>query len=92
LLCWGQSGPGFSVFVKAPVCIWFLRDGAARRSNPGPNVRGPGSGDRWRSFHGIRVVGIPEQSEVRNKVAELVQLARQQGYTRADLREMITDA
>lgn len=41
---------------------------------------------------GIRVVGTPAQSEIRNKVAELVQLARQQGYTRKDLTQMITDA
>jgi hypothetical protein len=47
LLCWGQSEPGFSVFVKAPVCIWLLGDAAAPRSNPGPNVHGPGPGDRW---------------------------------------------
>lgn len=41
---------------------------------------------------GIKVVGTPTQSEVRGKVAELVQLARQNGYTRADLHQMITDA
>jgi GntR family transcriptional regulator len=45
-----------------------------------------------RPRRGIRVVGTPEQSQVRNKVAELVQLARQQGYTRAELLEMITEA
>jgi len=45
-----------------------------------------------RPRRGIRIVGTPEHSEVRTKVAELVQLARQQGYTRADLRQMITDA
>lgn len=45
-----------------------------------------------RPRRGIRVVGTPAQSEVRNKVAELLQLARQNGYTRADLQQMITDA
>lgn len=45
-----------------------------------------------RPRRGISVVGTPEESEVRGKVAELVQLARQRGYTRADLRQMITDA
>ena len=45
-----------------------------------------------RPRRGIRVVGTPAQSEVRNKVAELLQLARQKGYTRADLQQMITDA
>ena len=45
-----------------------------------------------RPRRGIRVVGTPAQSEVRGKVAELVQLARQQGYTRADLMQMVSDA
>ena len=45
-----------------------------------------------RPRRGIRVVGTPAQSEVRGKVAELVQLARQQGYTRTELNHMITDA
>ena len=45
-----------------------------------------------RPRRGIRIVGTPAQSEVRGKVAELVQLARQQGYTRAELLKMITDA
>jgi GntR family transcriptional regulator len=45
-----------------------------------------------RPRRGIRVIGTPAQSEVRNKVAELVQLARHQGYTRADLQRMIADA
>jgi GntR family transcriptional regulator len=45
-----------------------------------------------RPRRGIRVTGTPAQSEVRSKVAELVQIARQQGYTRADLQQMITDA
>ena len=37
------------------------------------------------------VVGTPEESEVRGKVAKLVALARQQGYTRADLVQMVSD-
>ena len=41
---------------------------------------------------GIRVVGTPTQSDVRNKIAELLQLARRRGYTRADLLKMISDA
>jgi GntR family transcriptional regulator len=41
---------------------------------------------------GIRVVGTPEQSEVRTKVAELLRLARRQGYSRAELLKMISDA
>ena len=41
---------------------------------------------------GIRVVGTPAQSEVRSRVAELLQLARRQGYTRAELLQMISDA
>jgi len=45
-----------------------------------------------RPKRGIRVVGTPAQSELRDKVADLVQLARQQGCTRADLLKMITDA
>jgi GntR family transcriptional regulator len=45
-----------------------------------------------RPRRGIRVIGTPEQSEVRSKVAELLQLARQHGYTRADLQQMISDA
>ena len=45
-----------------------------------------------RPRRGIRVVGTPEESAVRGKIAELVQLARQQGYTRADLLQMIGDA
>lgn len=45
-----------------------------------------------RPKRGIRVVGTPSQSEVRGKVAELVQFARQQGYTRADLLQMVADA
>jgi GntR family transcriptional regulator len=45
-----------------------------------------------RPRRGIRVVGTPDQSEIRNKVAELVSVARQRGYTRADLLEMLNDA
>jgi GntR family transcriptional regulator len=41
---------------------------------------------------GIKVVGTPAQSEVRGKVAELIRLAREHGYTRADLVQMVTDA
>ena len=41
---------------------------------------------------GIRVVGTPAQSEVRSRVAELLQLARRQGYTRAELLQMISNA
>jgi GntR family transcriptional regulator len=45
-----------------------------------------------RPKRGIRVVGTPEHSEVRSKVAELLQLARERGYTRADLLKMMSDA
>jgi GntR family transcriptional regulator len=41
---------------------------------------------------GIRVIGTPAESELKTKVAELIQLARQQGYTRAELHKMITNA
>jgi GntR family transcriptional regulator len=41
---------------------------------------------------GIRVVGTPAQSEVRTRIAELVKLASRQGYTRADLLRMISNA
>jgi GntR family transcriptional regulator len=41
---------------------------------------------------GIRVVGTPAQSQVRTKVAELVQLARQNGYTHDDLLKMVADS
>jgi GntR family transcriptional regulator len=44
-----------------------------------------------RPRRGIRVVGTPPETEFRGKVAELVQLARQQGYTRADLLRMIAE-
>lgn len=42
-----------------------------------------------RQGHGIRVTGTPERSAVFDKVAELVQLGRRSGYTRADLARMI---
>jgi GntR family transcriptional regulator len=45
-----------------------------------------------RPRRGISVVGTPIESEVRGKVAELLTLARQSGYTRADLLRMISDA
>jgi GntR family transcriptional regulator len=45
-----------------------------------------------RPRRGIRIIGTPGESELRNKVAELLQLARQQGYTRTDLHQMISKA
>jgi GntR family transcriptional regulator len=42
-----------------------------------------------RQGHGIRVVGTPERSALLDRVAELVQLARRDGYTRAELAHMI---
>jgi GntR family transcriptional regulator len=42
-----------------------------------------------RQGHGIRVVGTPERSPLLDRVAELVQLARRDGYTRAELARMI---
>jgi GntR family transcriptional regulator len=45
-----------------------------------------------RPRRGISVVGTPAESEVHGKVAELMTLARQRGYTRADLLRMISDA
>ena len=42
-----------------------------------------------RQGHGIRVVGTPERSALLDRVAELVQLARRDGYTRAELARMI---
>lgn len=41
---------------------------------------------------GIKVVGTPQQSELRNRVAELVQLARRSGCTRGELVRMVSDA
>jgi GntR family transcriptional regulator len=42
-----------------------------------------------RQGRGVRVVGTPERSAVLGKVAELVQLGQQKGYTRAQLARMI---
>jgi len=41
---------------------------------------------------GIKVVGTPEQSELRNRVAELVRFASSNGYTRGELARMVTEA
>ncbi len=41
---------------------------------------------------GIKVVGTPAQGEIRSKIAELVGLARKNGYTRAELVRMVKDA
>jgi GntR family transcriptional regulator len=38
---------------------------------------------------GIRVTGTPERSAILTQVAELVQLAQRNGYTRAQLARMI---
>jgi GntR family transcriptional regulator len=45
-----------------------------------------------RPRRGIRIIRTPAESQLRGKVAELVQLGRQQGYTRAELNQMITHA
>jgi GntR family transcriptional regulator len=45
-----------------------------------------------RPRRGIRVIGTPAQSAIRGKVAELVQLACQQGYTRDELLAMVAEA
>jgi GntR family transcriptional regulator len=42
-----------------------------------------------RQGHGIRVTGTPERSAVLDKVAELVQLGRRNGYTRSQLARLI---
>jgi GntR family transcriptional regulator len=42
-----------------------------------------------RPGHGIRVTGTPERSAMLDKVAELVQVGRKSGYTRAELVRMI---
>jgi GntR family transcriptional regulator len=42
-----------------------------------------------RQGHGIRVVGTPERSALLGRVAELVQLGRQSGVTRAELARMV---
>src|ERR1700734_843122 len=45
-----------------------------------------------RQGHGIRVVGTPERSAVLTKIAELVKLGQQRGYTRAELVRMLESA
>jgi GntR family transcriptional regulator len=45
-----------------------------------------------RQGHGIRVVGTPERSALLDKIAELVQLGRSNGVTRADLVRLIESA
>lgn len=45
-----------------------------------------------RPRRGIRVIGTPAQSELRTKIADVLQLARQQGHTRTDLLEMIANS
>ena len=42
-----------------------------------------------RQGHGIRVTGTPERSALLDKVAELVQLGRRNGITRAELARLI---
>jgi GntR family transcriptional regulator len=42
-----------------------------------------------RQGHGIRVTGTPERSALLDKVAELVQLGRRSGYTRAELARLV---
>ena len=42
-----------------------------------------------RQGHGVRVISLPEHSAVLAKVAELVQPAQQNGYTRTQLARMI---
>jgi GntR family transcriptional regulator len=42
-----------------------------------------------RQGHGIRVTGTPERSALLAKALDLVQLARDSGYTRAELHEII---
>ena len=42
-----------------------------------------------RPRRGIRVTGTPPEGEIHGKIAELVALARRQGYTRADLLRMV---
>lgn len=41
---------------------------------------------------GIRVIGTAEHGELRHKIAELVQLARRNGYTHAQLVRMVSEA
>src|SRR5271165_5073830 len=42
-----------------------------------------------RQGHGIRVTGTPARGTVMAKAIELIQLARHNGYTRAELHEII---
>jgi GntR family transcriptional regulator len=42
-----------------------------------------------RQGHGVRVVGTPQHSAVLVKVAELVRLGQQSGYTRTQLAQMV---
>jgi GntR family transcriptional regulator len=45
-----------------------------------------------RQGHGIRVTGTPERSALLDKIAELVQLGRSNGVTRAELARLIESA
>ncbi|MGA2757663.1 MAG: GntR family transcriptional regulator [Solirubrobacteraceae bacterium] len=45
-----------------------------------------------RQGHGIRVTGTPERSALLDKIAELVQLGRSSGVTRAELARLIETA
>ncbi len=45
-----------------------------------------------RQGHGIRVRGTPERSALLDKIAELVQLGRRSGVTRAELARVIESA
>lgn len=45
-----------------------------------------------RQGHGIRVTGTPERSALLDRVADLVQLGRRSGVTRAELARMIEQA
>lgn len=42
-----------------------------------------------RQGRGIRVTGTPQRGAVLTKVVELVQLGRENGYTRTELAQMI---
>ena len=43
----------------------------------------------FRRGHGIRVAGTPDQSEMVNRVRELVRFARRRGYDRDELAQLI---
>jgi GntR family transcriptional regulator len=45
-----------------------------------------------RQGHGIHVTGTPERSALLDKIAELVQLGRRSGVTRAELARLIETA